>query len=44
MICYRECIKTNQRIKWRSKDFNIHLVTNDDGRNQTLTIFAKPHS
>ncbi|MCD8784435.1 phage head closure protein [Staphylococcus xylosus] len=44
IIRYRKGIETNQRIKWGSKDFNIHSVTNDDGKNQTLTIFAKAHS
>ncbi|WP_285325319.1 phage head closure protein [Staphylococcus equorum] len=43
IIRYREGIETNQRIKWGNKDYNIHSVTNDDGRNQTLTIFAKAH-
>lgn len=44
IIRYREGIDTTQRIKWGNKDYNIHSVTNDDGRNQTLTIFAKAHS
>lgn len=44
IIRYREGIETNQRIKWGSKDFNIHSVSNDNGMNQTLTIFAKAFS
>ncbi|ATH60760.1 phage head-tail adapter protein [Staphylococcus nepalensis] len=43
IIRYRQGIDTTQRIKWGNKDYNIHSVTNDDGRNQTLTIFAKAH-
>ncbi|MDK9854340.1 phage head closure protein [Staphylococcus equorum] len=44
IIRYREGIDTTQRIKWGNRDYNIHSVTNDDGRNQTLTIFAKAFS
>ncbi|WP_058625855.1 phage head closure protein [Staphylococcus xylosus] len=41
IIRYREGIDTTQRIKWKNKEYNIQSVANDNGANQTLTIFAK---
>lgn len=43
IIRYREGIETKQRIKWGEKDYSIESVTNDDGKNQTITIFGKAY-
>lgn len=40
IIRYRQGIDTTQRIKWNGKNYNIESVANDNGMNQTLTIFA----
>ncbi|NHM77908.1 phage head closure protein [Staphylococcus sp. 11511212] len=43
IIRYREGITSKQRIKWKNLDFNIESVQNDDGKNETLTIFGKAY-
>lgn len=43
IIRYREGITPKQRIKWRNLDFNIESVQNDNGKNETLTIFGKAY-
>ena len=40
IIRYRKGINTKQIVKYDNKEYTITSVTNDDGRNQTLTIFA----
>lgn len=40
IIRYRKGINTTQKVKYNGKLFNINSVANDNGRNQTLTIFA----
>ena len=40
MIRYREGIKKKNNVKYQNKIYNIKSVTNDNGRNETLTIFA----
>lgn len=40
IIRYREGINTKQQVNYNGKEYNIQSVANDDGKNQTLTIFA----
>lgn len=40
MIRYREGITSKNNVKYQNKTYNIKSVTNDNGRNETLTIFA----
>lgn len=40
IIRYRKGILPDQKIEYRGEMYNIQSVTNDDGRNYTLTIFA----
>lgn len=40
IIRYREGINTKQKVKYNNETYNIESVTNDNGKNQTLTIFA----
>ncbi|MHB7919425.1 head-tail adaptor protein [Staphylococcus hominis] len=40
IIRYRKGIFPDQKIEYRGEMYNIQSVTNDDGRNYTLTIFA----
>ncbi|WP_228064928.1 phage head closure protein [Staphylococcus xylosus] len=40
MIRYREGITPKNNVKYQNKIYNIKSVTNDNGRNETLTIFA----
>lgn len=41
IIRYRKGITTQQQVRYEGDLYNIESVTNDDGRNYTLTIFAK---
>ncbi|EMC0291848.1 phage head closure protein, partial [Staphylococcus pseudintermedius] len=43
IIRYRDGITPKQRIKWKDLDFNIESVQNDNGKNETLTIFGKAY-
>ncbi|RIO42096.1 phage head closure protein [Staphylococcus nepalensis] len=40
IIRYRKGINANQYVKYNGKTYNIKSVANDNGKNQTLTIFA----
>ncbi|EKU45382.1 phage head closure protein [Staphylococcus massiliensis] len=40
IIRYREGIENAHFVKYGKRKYNIKSVTNDNGRNQTLTIFA----
>lgn len=40
IIRYREGINARMRVKYAGKDYNITSVSNDNGRNETLTIYA----
>ncbi|MGV3042577.1 phage head closure protein [Staphylococcus rostri] len=40
VIRYRKGITTHMRVKWKDLDFNIESVQNDNGLNQTLTIYG----
>ncbi|PTJ24429.1 hypothetical protein BU030_08400 [Staphylococcus simulans] len=40
IIRYREGIETYHQVKYKGSKYNISSVTNDNGMNQTLTIFA----
>lgn len=40
IIRYRDGIDTTLKIKWKDKEYNIDSVANDNGLNQTLTLFA----
>lgn len=40
IIRYCDGIDTTQKIKWKDKEYNIGSVANDNGLNQTLTLFA----
>lgn len=40
IIRYRKGILPDQKIEYSGEIYNIQSVTNDDGRNYTLTIFA----
>lgn len=40
IIRYREGINARMRVKYAGKDYNIRSVSNDNGRNETLTIYA----
>ncbi|HAR6061629.1 SPP1 family predicted phage head-tail adaptor [Staphylococcus caledonicus] len=40
VIRYRKGILPDQKVKYDGEIYNIESVTNDDGRNYTLTIFA----
>lgn len=41
IIRYRKGIETNMRINWKGKDYDIESVQNDNGLNQTLTLYGK---
>ncbi|WP_235785418.1 phage head closure protein, partial [Staphylococcus haemolyticus] len=41
IIRYRKGINPRQYVRYNGKDYNIVSVTNDNGMNQTLTIFAE---
>ncbi|MEX3423425.1 phage head closure protein [Staphylococcus hominis] len=41
IIRYRKGIETYHQVKYKGSKYNISSVTNDNGMNQTLTIFAK---
>ena len=41
IIRYRNGINPRQYVRYNGKDYNIVSVTNDNGMNQTLTIFAE---
>lgn len=41
IIRYREGINPHQFINYRENEYNIISVSNDNGMNQTLTIFAE---
>lgn len=43
IIRYRKGIDTHHHIKWDNKDFNIESIQNDNGLNETLTIYAKAY-
>lgn len=40
IIRYREGINARMRVKYAGKSYNITLISNDNGKNETLTIFA----
>lgn len=40
MIRYCEGITPKNNVKYQNKTYNIKSVTNDNGRNETLTIFT----
>lgn len=40
IIRYRKGINTKQIVRYNGKDYSIYSVTNDNGLNQTLTLFA----
>ncbi|MGO2095047.1 MAG: phage head closure protein [Mammaliicoccus sciuri] len=40
IIRYREGINARMKVKYAGKDYNITSVSNDNGRNETLTIYA----
>lgn len=40
IIRYRKGIDTAQKVKYKGNKYNIKSVANDDGRNETITIFA----
>ncbi|WP_016911411.1 MULTISPECIES: phage head closure protein [Mammaliicoccus] len=40
IIRYREGINTMMTIKYKNKKYDIKSVSNDNGKNETLTIFA----
>lgn len=40
IIRYRKGINVKQKVKYNGNLYNIKSVTNDDGKNYTLTIFA----
>ncbi|MCU7257896.1 phage head closure protein [Pseudomonas aeruginosa] len=40
IIRYRKGIETYHKVRYKGQIYNIKSVANDDGLNQTLTIFA----
>lgn len=40
IIRYREGINARMRVNYKGKSYNITSVSNDNGRNETLTIHA----
>lgn len=40
IIRYRKGINTTMVIKYDNKTYNIKSVANDDGKNETITLFA----
>ena len=40
IVRYRKGIELDHKIKYAGEDYEIESIANDDGRNQTLTIFA----
>ncbi|MEB6260827.1 phage head closure protein [Staphylococcus haemolyticus] len=43
IIRYRKGIETYHHVRYKGENYNIQSVTNDNGSNQTLTIFAKKY-
>lgn len=41
IIRYREGIETYHQVRYKGQIYNIQSITNDDGRNHTLTMFCK---
>lgn len=40
IIRYRQGIDTAQLVKYKGRKYNIKSIANDDGKNETITIFA----
>ncbi|WP_416349829.1 phage head closure protein [Mammaliicoccus lentus] len=43
IIRYRKGIDPSMFVEYNDKKYNIKSVANDDGKNETITIFATTH-